>query len=193
MTSVELSELVATQRAFFLTGKTRDIEFRKQQLSCLKNILLKYQNKILEALAIDLQKSPEEAYITEFALVLKEIDFLKRRISWWSKPRIRLPSVETFPGISKIFSQPYGCVLVITPWNFPLQLPLMALTAAISAGNCVILKPSHQAQATEQLLSTMIAEAFPAEQIAVITGGNELHHLLLAQKYDFIFYNGSSK
>lgn len=192
MTADELSELVATQRTFFLTGKTEDIQFRKQQLSCLKRTLLKYQNKIQEALAQDLRKSPEEAYTTEFALILREIDFLMRRISWWSKPTIRLPSFEVFPGIGKIYSQPYGCVLIITPWNFPFQIPLIAVASAISAGNCVILKPSHHAQASEQLLTTIIQETFPQEQVAVVTGGNELHHSLMTQKYDFIFYTGGS-
>ena len=192
MTSAELSELIATQRAFFLTGKTEDIQFRKQQLSCLKNTLLKYQNEIQGALAKDLRKSPEEAYITEFALIIKEIDLLMKRISWWSKPKIRLPSFIAFPGMNKIHFQPYGCVLVITPWNFPFQIPLIAVASAISAGNCVILKPSHHAQASEQLLATIIREAFPQEQVAVVTGGNELHHSLLAQKYDFIFYTGGA-
>lgn len=192
MISAELSELVATQRAFFLTGKTRDIKFRKEQLACLKNILLKYQNEILEALSKDLRKSPTEAYITEFALVLKEIDFLRRRISWWTQPKFRLTPLHSFPGISKILSQPYGCVLVISPWNFPFQIALTAVAAAISAGNCVILKPSHHAQESEQLLAAIIREAFPPEQVAVVTGGNEIHHSLLSQKYDFIFYTGGA-
>ena len=181
MISAELSELVATQRAFFLTGKTRDVKFRKEQLTCLKNILLKYQNEILEALSKDLRKSSAEAYITEFALVLKEIDFLRRGISWWNLPKFRMTPLHSFPGISKILSQPYGCVLVITPWNFPFQISLMAVAAAISAGNCVILKPSHHAQESEQLLATIIQEAFPPEQVAVVTGGNEIHHSLLSQ------------
>ncbi len=190
MISAELSELVATQQAFFLTGKTRDTKFRKEQLACLKNILLKYQDEILDALAKDLRKSPAEAYITEFALILKEIVFLRRRISWWTKPKIRMTPLHSFPGISKILPQPYGCTLVITPWNFPFQIPLMAVAAALSAGNCVILKPSHHAQESERLLKAIIQEAFPPEQVAVVTGGNEIHHTLLNQKYDFIFYTG---
>lgn len=192
MISTDLSELVATQQAFFLTGKTRDTKFRKEQLACLKNILLKYQNEILEALAKDLQKSTAEAYITEFALVIKEIDFLRRRLTRWAQPKFRMTPLHSFPGISKILSQPYGCALVITPWNFPFQIPLMALAAALSAGNCVILKPSHHAQESERLLKTIIQEAFSSEQVAIVTGGNEIHHSLLTQKYDFIFYTGGA-
>lgn len=192
MTSTELAELVAAQRAFFLTGKTRDIAFRKEQLSRLKSTLLKYENGILEALAKDLKKSPVEAYATELGIVLREISFLRRGITRWAWPKFRLPAATSFPGISKVMSEPYGCVLVIAPWNFPFQISLMATAAAIAAGNCVVLKPSPHAPASAQLLEAMLKEAFPPEQVAVATGGNEIHHPLLTQKFDFIFYTGGA-
>lgn len=192
MTSTELSDLVASQRAFFLTGKTRDISFRKEQLLRLKNTLLKYQSEILEALAEDLGKSPMEAYVTELGIILKEIDYLRHRISWWTTPKLRLTPLISFPGISKTIYQPHGCVLIITPWNFPFQIPLMAVAAAISAGNCIILKPSQHATDSERLLKTIFTETFPPEQISVVTGGTEIHHPLLSQKYDFIFYTGGA-
>lgn len=192
MTSIELSDLVTTQKAFFLTGKTRDTSFRKEQLHRLKNTLLKYQSEILEALANDLGKSSTEAYLTELGIVLKEIDYLRHRISRWAAPKLRLTPLTGFPGISKTVYQPYGCVLIITPWNFPFKVPLMAVAAAISAGNCIILKPSQHATASEGLLKTILAETFPPEQVSVVTGGTEIHHPLLSQKYDFIFYTGGA-
>lgn len=192
MTSLELFELVAKQRAFFSTGQTHDLAFRKRQLASLKNTLLKYQDKILEALAQDLSKSPVEAYATELGVILKEIDFMRRRLGFWARPQLRLTPPALLPGTSKVISEPYGCVLVISPWNYPFQLPLMAAVAAIAAGNCVIIKPSNSTPACEQLLVAIIAECFPQEYVAVVTGGTEIHHPLLTQKYNFIFYTGGA-
>lgn len=190
MTSLELSELVANQKNFFSTGITRKVNFRREQLQRLKNALVKNQDKILSALAQDLNKSAVEAFATELGPVYKEINFMCRKLPFFSLPKFTRTSLEGFPGLSKIYPEPFGCTLIISPWNYPFQIPLLALVAAISAGNCVVLKPSNNAPASEKLLTSIIEEIFSKEYIALVTGGTEIHHPLLIQKYDFIFYTG---
>lgn len=192
MTSVELSELIDRQKAFFSTGKTLEVAFRKEQLLKLRDALVHHQEDILAALTADLHKSPVEAYATELGILISEINFIRRRLPLWSLPTLRPTPLMALPGVSKVLVEPYGCALVIAPWNYPFQLSLMATAAAIAAGNCVILKPSHSTPTCEKLLATIIAEAFPPEQVAVITGGTEIHQPMLAQKYDFIFYTGGA-
>lgn len=192
MTSLELSELVANQRKFFSTGTTREVNFRKEQLLRLKNALKKHQGEILSALAKDLNKTPVEAFATELAPVYREINYMRRRIPFLSFPKFTWTPLEGFPGFSRIYSEPFGCALIITPWNFPFQIPLMALIAAISSGNCVILKPSNNVPTSEKLLTKLIEETFTKDYVALVTGGTEIHHPLLTQKYDFIFYTGGS-
>ena len=192
MTSVELSELVDRQKAFFSTGKTQEVAFRREQLLKLRNLLLQRQADILAALAADLHKSPVEAYATELGILVKEINYIRRWLPVWSLPKLRPTPLMAFPGVSKVLPEPYGCTLVIAPWNYPIQLSLMATVAAIAAGNCVILKPSHSTPACEKLLAAIIGSIFPQEQVAVITGGTEIHQPMLAQKYDFIFYTGGA-
>lgn len=169
-----------------------EVAFRREQLLRLRETLVRRQEDILAALAEDLHKSPAEAYATELGILIKEINFIRRWLPLWSLPRIKPTSLMAFPGVSKVLSEPYGCTLIIAPWNYPIQLSLMATVASIAAGNCVILKPSPSTPACEKILAAIISETFPQEQVAVVTGGTEIHHPLMAQKYDFIFYTGGA-
>lgn len=169
-----------------------EVAFRREQLLRLRDALSQHQEDILAALAADLHKSPVEAYATELGILIKEINHIRRWLPVWSLPRLRPTPLMALPGVSKVLSEPYGCALVIAPWNYPFQLSLMATVAAMAAGNCVILKPSHSTPASEQLLAAIIAECFPQDYVAVVTGGTEIHHPLLSQKYDFIFYTGGA-
>lgn len=193
-TSKELIvQRMESQRAFFATNKTKDITFRLAQLRKLKNAIQKHQKKLEDALWEDLHKSPEEAYLTEISIVRSEIDNHIRHVKKWAKPKRVSTPIHLFPSSSKIMYEPLGLALIVAPWNYPFQLLINSLVGSISAGGCSILKPSPDAPKTALAMQEMIEETFDSNYIAVVQGGRETNTLLFNERFDIIFFTGSSK
>lgn len=186
-----MKDIINNLNVFFRSGQTKPINFRIEQLKKLKLAILSHQEEIELALWSDLHKSPQEAYLTEVSIVLQEIDLHMQKLNMWSKPkRVKTP-IHLFPTKSHIHYEPLGVVLIIAPWNYPLQLLLNPLVGAISAGCCVMLKPSPATAQTANLIEKIIRETFDGNYINIIQGGREVNGELLKQKYDFIFFTGS--
>ncbi len=146
---MDIEDLVAKQRAFYNSGATRSVEFRLDALKGLKTDLKQFEDKFFQALKADLNKHEMETYMTEIGMVLEELNFHIKNIRRWTRPK-RVPTPLTqFHGKSFILPEPYGLVLIIAPWNYPVQLCLTPLIGAISAGNCAIIKPSAYAPAAK--------------------------------------------
>ncbi len=187
-----ISELVRIQKDYFNGGETLDIPFRKQQLKKLYRLIADSRNEIFEALQADLNKPPFETYETEVGIVLEEIRYLTAHLSKWAKPRrVSLPLV-LFPAKGTVHAQPYGRVLIMSPWNYPFQLAIAPLAAALAAGNCAVLKPSNYSNATSKLMQKLIRSAFPEKYVAVVEGGREANTDLLKQQFDYIFFTGGT-
>lgn len=186
-----IHDLVEKQRAYYLTGATRSIEFRKDALKKLRSAVKAYESAIEDALLKDLNKLPLETHMTETGLVLTEITAHLKGLSAWMRDRIVSTPVYLQPARSFISPEPFGVSLIIAPWNFPVNCSLMPLIGAISAGNCAVLKPSAYAPATSHVLKELISSVFPEEYIAVVEGGREENSALLEEKFDYIFFTGS--
>jgi acyl-CoA reductase-like NAD-dependent aldehyde dehydrogenase len=188
-----IAALMEKQRAFFATGKTRDVSFRLEALQKLQQILLNYEQEIGEALKADLGKPFLEAYTSEIAYVKEDLHFVMKRLKKWARPQKVSSPMVTWPARSFIIPEPYGNTLIIAPWNYPFQLTVSPLIGAIAAGNTAILKPSEVTPRTQELLVRLINKTFPAEYIFCVGGGVEESQALLDQRFDFIFFTGSIK
>jgi aldehyde dehydrogenase (NAD+) len=187
----QLELIVGKQQSFFRSGATRSIAYRKEQLAKLRQAILRFEPELLAALKKDLNKSGQEAYATEIGIVLKEIRFAIRRVRTWSKiKRVRTP-LSHIGASSRIVPEPLGITLIIGPWNYPINLMLGPVVAAISAGNAMVLKPSEMAPATSRALARLIRETFPPEYITVVEGNSDVSAELLKQSFDHIFFTGS--
>ena len=185
------ASLVDRQRAFFNSGATRSVAFRKAQLVKLRDAILSREGDILEAVREDLGKSDFEAFTTEIVLVLGEIKLMLKRVSRWARTERKGAGIFNFPGSARAIHDPHGVCLVMSPWNYPFQLSVMPLVGAIAAGNTAILKPSAYSAATSALVARMIRETFPEEYLACVEGGRDVNQDLLSQRFDFIFFTGS--
>ncbi|MFA5670397.1 MAG: aldehyde dehydrogenase family protein, partial [Balneolaceae bacterium] len=186
------SELVAKQREYFKKGKSLSIEFRRDALKKLLNVVEKNEDIILEALKADLNKHATEAYISEISLVKGEIKFALKNLRKWTKvKRVKTPIIH-WPSKSYLYSEPYGVVLIMAPWNYPFQLSFSPLVGAIAAGNCAIVKPSEFAKETSNVVNQIISSTFDNNYIAVVEGDHEVSSNLLNQRFDYIFFTGSS-
>ena len=191
MENYTAKELVEMQREFFMTGVTRPLDYRYGALGLLKKALQENEKRIADALYSDLHKHPMESYMCETGLVLDEIGYHMKHLAGWMKDkRVKTPLAQ-FRSKSFVSPEPYGVVLIMAPWNYPLQLCLEPLIGAISAGNCAVLKPSAYAPATSHLLAEIIGSCFEPEYIAVKEGGRAENTDLLAQRFDYIFFTGS--
>lgn len=178
-------------RAYFQTGATLPVEHRRQALRQLKAYLKANEERVLEALAEDLGKAPFEGYATELGIVYDEINLCLKHLGRWAKPRrVRTPIVH-FHSTSKVYASPLGVALVLSPWNYPVQLALVPLVDAIAAGNCVALKPSRTSIATSKLLMEMTASLFPPEFVCGFPGSAEMNDWLLDVRWDKLFFTGS--
>ncbi|MFL5784715.1 MAG: aldehyde dehydrogenase family protein, partial [Bacteriovoracaceae bacterium] len=185
--------LMERQRAFFATGKTRDVSFRLEALKKLQHILLNYEKEIGDALKADLGKPFLEAYTSEIAYVKEDLHFVMKRLTKWARPQKVSSPMVTWPARSLIIPEPYGNTLIIAPWNYPFQLTISPLIGAIAAGNTAILKPSEVTPRTQELLVRLMNSTFPSEYIFCVGGGVEESQSLLDQRVDFIFFTGSTK
>lgn len=186
-----ISELLSAQRAFFNTQQTKDITFRKNSLLKLQKELVRREKDILKALHDDFKKSEYEGIMTETSIVLSELKLTLKKMSSWAKPQRVLPSLLNFPSSAKIYSEPYGSVLIIAPWNYPYQLAFSPLIGAIAAGNTIILKPSELTPNTSTITKEIIESVFSKEHVAVVEGGIPESEELLKQRWDYIFFTGS--
>lgn len=186
-------EKIENQREFFSSNKTKDIHFRIEQLRKLKKAIQKNQQKLEDALWQDLHKSQEEAYLTEISIVTGEIDNHIKNLKWWAKTKRVSTPLHLWPSSSKIMYEPLGVSLIVAPWNYPFQLLINSLVGSISAGGCSILKPSPDAPKTAKAMQEMIEETFDSNYIAVVQGGRETNTILFNERFDIIFFTGSSK
>lgn len=184
-------QLVEKQRAYFHSGSTKSSEFRISQLKKLYNSIVENEEKIKNALHLDLNKSEFEAYSTEIGFTLKEISEAIKNIRKWMKPKKVKTPITHIGTKSRIYREPYGVTLIISPWNYPFQLTMTPLVGAIIGGNTAIIKPSELTPNTSSIIGEMISELFSEEYIAVIEGGVETSSSLLQQKFDLIFFTGS--
>lgn len=184
-------EILRKQKDFFMKGETRQVEFRLRQLRKMEEWIVENEQKIMEALRKDLHKSAFEAYATEIGFVKEEIRYTLKHLAGWAKPR-RVPTpVTQFWSTSFIYPEPYGSVLIMSPWNYPFQLTIAPLVGAVCAGNCAVVKPSAYSAHTSSLIARMIRELFPPKYVTVIEGGRKENEALLQQKFDYIFFTGS--
>ncbi|MEJ7912121.1 MAG: aldehyde dehydrogenase family protein [Chitinophagaceae bacterium] len=182
-------------RLWHATGATSAYSWRKHQLTLLKKALYSYEEPLYEALYTDLKKNKEEAWITEIGFTIAEINFALKHLPQWMAPQRVATNIINLPGKSYILSEPMGVVLIIGPWNYPLQLLLAPLVGALAAGNCVVLKPSELAPATALVLQQMIDEIFSGQYVKVIQGaGNEVIPGMMNHfRFDHVFYTGSTE
>lgn len=187
----KILEITDAQKAFFRTGATLDIGFRKEMLGKLKAAIEKWESELSKALWQDLHKSYEEAYLTEISIVKGEISNHIRHVKGWASRKRRNSPLKLFPSRSYTVKEPLGCSLIIAPWNYPVQLLLNPLVGAISAGCTAMLKPSPYVPAVSKAIEEMIKETFDEKYIAVVQGNREVNTTLLEQRWDMIFFTGS--
>ncbi len=188
----DLSQQLLNQRDFFFTHTTKALEFRIEQLKTLKKAILAYEERLYEAFWKDLRKSRFETYETELGLVLEETGRHIRNLHHWAKPeKAGTNQLLHFWSKSRIVKEPYGLVLIMAPWNYPFQLLINPLVGAISAGNCVVLKPSEFTPNIAGVMADMIGEFFDPRYISLYNGEIELSKALLQEKWDHIFFTGS--
>ncbi|WP_174762939.1 aldehyde dehydrogenase [Anabaena sp. UHCC 0187] len=185
------AEIITKQRQFFQAGKTKDVDFRISQLKTLKQLVIENKEAIIQALKADLHKPEFETYATEIT-VTKEIDYALKHINSWIKPKKAAVPLDLFPYGAKIYPEPLGVVLIISPWNYPFQLIISPLVGTIAAGNCTIIKPSELAPHTSDLITELIHKYFSPEYITVVPGAVETSQQLLAEKFDHILFTGGT-
>lgn len=168
-----------------------DINFRKEALKKLLQNVIKYEDEIIEALYKDFKKPAFEAVLTETNYVISDLKETIKKIDSWAKPKRILPSILNFPSSDYIYNQPYGNVLIISPWNYPFQLAMCPLIAAIAAGNKVTLKPSENTPNTSTIIAKIIRETFDNKHVVAILGDVGMAQELLKQRWDYIFFTGS--
>ena len=187
----EISAILEAQRAFFRSHATLDINFRLSMLRKLEQALAQWERPLADALWQDLHKSYEEAYITELSIVKGEIRNHLRHLRCWSRRRRRPTPLKMFPSTSYIATEPLGNALIISPWNYPVQLLLNPLVGAISAGCTAVLKPSPYVPHVSEVIAQMMAATFPGEYVALVQGNRDTNQALLSQRFDVIFFTGS--
>ncbi len=194
MTHIEgkqYDKILQNQKNYFYTNVTKSLEWRKDHLMKLENMIRHYEKDILFALKEDLGKSEFEAYTTEIGFLLDSIKATRKKIAGWMKPKRANMPIHQVGSTGKIMYEPYGSVLIIGPFNYPFQLLIEPLVAAISAGNTAVIKPSEYTPNTSKLLEIIISQTFDPQAIAVVTGERETTSKLIHMPFDHIFFTGS--
>ena len=190
MTEQEIKDILQQQNHFFSSGKTIPAEFRLKQLESLKEAMIRHEADLAAALKEDLGKSRMESYMCEIGLTLSELTWMQKYLrSLMRSKRVSTPAAQ-FAAKSFRSPSPYGTVLIMSPWNYPVLLTLDPLIDAIAAGNTAVVKPSAYAPCTFNVMKTMIEECFPAHYVAVVDGGRAENQALLQQRFDMIFFTG---
>lgn len=188
---MEIDLLIRKQKAYFEKGKTKNISWRIGALQTLRRAIMGHQQEIEDALLADLGKSRMEGYMCETGMVLSELTYMIRHLRGFTRERKVTTPLAQFHSRSFTSPEPYGVVLVMSPWNYPFMLALEPAIGAIAAGNCVVIKPSAYAPATSDIIETIIKECFAPHFVAVVKGGRTENTELLEQRFDFIFFTGS--
>jgi aldehyde dehydrogenase (NAD+) len=188
---MKINALHKSQQEYFASGATKNVDYRISCLKKFRDVLKSKEDEVYKVLEKDLGKSNFEAFLTEYNVIIGELDKYIKNSKKWSQPQTVLPSILNFPSTAKIYKEPYGNALIISPWNYPFQLALGPLIGAVAAGNTVILKPSEFSENTSALLDAIITEAFEPKHVAVVTGDAEVSKKLTALKWDYIFFTGS--
>ncbi len=191
MDNMELEQILTKQRNFFAANVTKSVNYRIECLKKLRSSLIRYEREIEAALFDDLGKSHFESVMTEIGMVHDELNYMIRNIPRLSKAKRKKVSLSQFPARSYSVPEPYGTVLIMSPWNYPFLLSIDPLIDALAAGNTVILKPSAYAPSTSKVLAALLKDCLPAEVAAVVEGGRDINSSLLDMKFDYIFFTGS--
>lgn len=187
-----IQELIQSQNDFFESQQTKDVDFRNKHLKLLYQEIQRQEDAICEAIYADFQKPKFESLGTETQLVLAELKYAIKNVKSWSEPK-RVPSaLINFPSKEWIQYEPFGKVLIISPWNYPFMLALSPLIGALAAGNTAVIKPSELSPNTSKIIAQIIKKVFPPEYVAVVEGGVEVSTQLLAEKWEYIFFTGST-
>ncbi|WP_411357920.1 aldehyde dehydrogenase family protein [Pseudidiomarina salilacus] len=188
-----MNDMMQRLRHSYISGLTRPLSWRQQQLQQLTALLNDHEQALLHALEQDLGKSAAEGWLTEIGFLHSDIKHTLKHLRKWMQPRKVSQPLMAWPGKSFLQPEPLGVVLIIGAWNYPLQLLLSPMVAALAAGNCVVLKPSELAPNTATLLARLIPDYLPSEAVQIVTGGAETAQELLAQRFDHIMYTGGGR
>ena len=176
---MDIQALVNAQRTFFQTGATLPLPARRAALKRLGEAVRAREADVSAALLSDLNKSPTESYMCEVGMTLSELGYVLRHLDHWAKDKLRPTPLAQFPAKSFTAADPYGVVLIMSPWNYPFLLAMEPLIGAIAAGNCCVVKPSAYSPAVSAVLRSLLAECFPAEFVTVVEGGRAENQALL--------------
>jgi aldehyde dehydrogenase (NAD+) len=190
---MDIREIVIRQQEYFRTGETLPVAFRIARLKDLAKAIVNRREQIEAALVADLGKHPFETHLTETGLVLAEIRHALRHLRQWARPKRRKTPLVLFAATSKIHRDPYGVVLIMAPWNYPLQLALDPLVGAIAGGNCAVVKPGSYAPATAKAIADLISATFDPAYVTTVLGGRVENATLLDQEFDYIFFTGGTE
>lgn len=188
----EIKTSVENLRSFFKSGSTISLEFRINALKRLKKGITASYEAIVAALHSDLRKSEQESYLTEISILQNEIDLHIKQLKRWAKTKRVTTPLLLFPSKSRIQKEPYGVVLIIGTWNYPIQLALLPLVGAISAGNCVMLKTAEQSEECSKVITKLITDVFEKQYVIAVNGSKEVNQIILEQRFDYIFFTGSA-
>ncbi|MCI2068220.1 MAG: aldehyde dehydrogenase family protein [Bacilli bacterium] len=186
---MEINELVEAQRQYFYSGKTFPVKERIKTLKKIREILFASRQELNEAFMKDYNKGEFDVIATEFYMVISEIDYMLKHLKRMARPKRVHTSIMNFPAHGMLFQEPYGVVLIVSPWNYPLQLTLSPMIGAIGAGNTVVVKPSNYSPNVASCMAKMFS-VFPQEYISFVLGGREQNQQLFEQTFDYIFFTG---
>jgi len=189
----QISTIYRQQQEFFKTGKSKAVSYRKKALKKLKQVIIQREDAICEALYADFKKPKFESLLSETQFVLAELQHILNNLEFWARPKKVSGSLGSFPSKDWVQYDPFGNILVISPWNYPFMLALSPLIGAVAAGNTVVLKPSELSPTTSKMLVEIITEVFEDGHVTVVEGGIEASQDLLALKWDYIFFTGSAR
>ena len=188
---MKLTELFLKQKNYFNAQNTKNVDERLAHLNDIRSWIIDNEERIAQALYEDLGKTDTEAYMTEIGMVLDCLSYVDKNLKKWTKKQKVKTSLSLFPAKSYTIAEPYGVVLVMSPWNYPFLLSMEPLINAIAAGNTVILKPSEYAISTSALLKEMLSSLFEEDYVAVVNGDARIARELLQNPFDYIFFTGS--
>jgi aldehyde dehydrogenase (NAD+) len=186
-----VNDLVRRQRDYFLSGATRPVSFRTEQLRVLEGLLRRGESALTRAMWEDMRRPPAEAFLGELNIAIAEVRYALRHLQSWVEPRSVATPLVHLPGRSTVHPEPRGLALIISAWNYPIQQLFSPLVGSIAAGGCAILKPSEDSPSTAECIADLIHGAFPEEYVAVVIGGRDLTHEVIRAQMDAIFFTGS--
>ncbi len=188
-----IENIVNSQKKYFKQGKTRNIDFRIDNLKKLKSAILRSEDNIMEAISRDMGRPATEIYTSEIYTVIYELDLFIKKLKKWTRLRKVKTPLALKPAQSRIFLEPLGTVLILSPWNYPFQLSFAPLIGALAAGNCIVIKPSEISSNTSGVITRIINENFSGDYIYCVEGGSDIAEELTKQPFDHIFFTGSGE